>query len=298
MSEVIIYPWVTWSDKDTMHARDLIKGIYNKDPSILNSSEVSAILFFWEGYEDKDMVQIVPKQMAESLIDMDGISMNEEDTDIWGRKRYPEILREIGISMEVMDELNIGFGKVKRQPAEKKAEDLPDPADFNDEDEYLDALEAYYINVDVEEEKPSETKSQKGAGKSVESNIDVVSKIQSFLFKKARAGDVSIGFHRLRKQAILIERINRIGLRKRLFSNRRQFLRDTIVSDLSAYHAVIDLICIEGIHEGKLKNWNGFGVEASLQFYHESEIMFRLKNLEVNDEFVRLLTTISKNQNP
>ena len=216
----------------------------------------------------------------------------------WGQKRYPEIFRDIGISMEVMSELNIGFGEFKTQPAEKKEEDLPDPADFNDEDEYLDALEAYYIDVDVEEVKPSETKSQKGVGKSVESNIDVVSKIQSFLYEKARAGDVSIGFHRLRNQAILIERINRIGLRKRLFSNRRQFLRDTIVSDISAYDAVIDLICIEGIHEGELKIWNGFGVEVSLQFYHESEIMFKLKNLEVNDEFVRLLTTISKYQNP
>lgn len=99
----------------------------------------------------------------------------------------------------------------------------------------------------------------------------------------------------MRNQAILIERIKRIGLRKRLFSNRRQFLRDTIVSNISAYHAVIDLICIEGIHEGKLKNWNGFGVEASFQFYFESEIMFRLKNLSVNDEFVRLLTAISEN---
>lgn len=89
----------------------------------------------------------------------------------WVIKKYPEILREIGISKDVMSELNIGFGEFKAQTAEKKEEDLPDPADFNDEDEYLDALEAYYINVGVEEEKPNETYSQKGVRKSVESNL-------------------------------------------------------------------------------------------------------------------------------
>ena len=72
-----------------MHARDLIKGIYNKDPSILNCSEVSAILDFLEGYEDKNMELIVSREIAENLIDLDAISMNEEDTHFLGHKKIP-----------------------------------------------------------------------------------------------------------------------------------------------------------------------------------------------------------------
>ena len=61
MSEVVIYPWVTWSSKDTMHARDLIKGIYNKDPSILNPSLSSykIILYISIAYKQEITLQVL-----------------------------------------------------------------------------------------------------------------------------------------------------------------------------------------------------------------------------------------------
>ena len=44
---------------------------------------------FLEGYEDKNMELIVSREIAENLIDLDAISMNEEDTHFLGHKKIP-----------------------------------------------------------------------------------------------------------------------------------------------------------------------------------------------------------------
>ena len=123
--------------------------------------------------------------------------------------------------------------------------------------------------------------------KLIRSNLRTTTNIQTFLLKEATAGRVRIGFHRLRDQTSLLRRLDRIGIRKGLFKNSRQFLRDAIAMNQSAFRAVIDMICIEGLHDGRTKFWNGLGQEADAQIYFQTEVMFEIGLL--GDAFVEIL---------
>lgn len=107
--KVVIYPWVAWSEQDTEKARRLIQTVFSKDASQLDGSEASAALEMLQTNREDISGMIIPKAMAGVLTRMEGISMDPEEQDLWGRKRYPEIVREIGFSQEVMEELKIGF---------------------------------------------------------------------------------------------------------------------------------------------------------------------------------------------
>ena len=52
---------------------------------------------------------IVDGAMAETFMKDEGISMDPDEQGPSGWMRYPEIVRQIGFSQEVMDELKIGF---------------------------------------------------------------------------------------------------------------------------------------------------------------------------------------------
>lgn len=109
---------------------------------------------------------------------------------------------------------------------------------------------------------------------SFEANLRAASTVQSLLLKEATAGRVRIGFHRTRDQSPLYQRLGQIGIRKRFFSDRRQFLRDTISKEPSAFRAVIDIVCIHGVHEGRERFWNGLGTESDAKSYLQAEVMF------------------------
>ena len=107
---VVIYPWVAWSEDDTEKTRRMVRNIFDKDPSHCDGGELSTILeMFQDIHEEKGMVMIIPEAIAEGLMASEGISMDPTAKDMWGRKRYPEILRGIGFSQQVLDELNISF---------------------------------------------------------------------------------------------------------------------------------------------------------------------------------------------
>jgi hypothetical protein len=118
--------------------------------------------------------------------------------------------------------------------------------------------------------------------------------IQAYLLKEATAGKVSIGFHRMRDQAILFERLERVGIKKGFFSDQRQFLRDRITKDASAFRSVLDLICIHGVHTGGERFWNALGGEVDPQFHLCSEIQY---NLSLNVEpFLAILASIEQRE--
>lgn len=111
---------------------------------------------------------------------------------------------------------------------------------------------------------------------SFESNLRATSAIQSFLLKEATAGRVRVGFHRMRDQSPLYRRLDQVGIRKAFFADGRQFLRDAITKEPSAFRAVIDMICIHGVHEGQERFWNGLGAESDAKLYLQSEVMFEI----------------------
>lgn len=123
--------------------------------------------------------------------------------------------------------------------------------------------------------------------KNFELNLQIASAIHMFLSKETINGSVKVGFHRLRDQSPLFWRLNQIGISKMGFIDSRQFLRDTISKNQSAFNVVIDMICIHGIHEGKEKFWNALGAESDGQIHLQSEIMFEIT--PVIDSFIAIL---------
>ena len=107
--QVVLYPWVAWSDQDTEDARQTIRAVFGKEPPELDSGEASSVLVMIQSNRDGMAGTLVEGAMAETLMKDEGISMDPEEKDRSGRLRYPEIVREIGFSREVMDELKIGF---------------------------------------------------------------------------------------------------------------------------------------------------------------------------------------------
>lgn len=107
---VAVYPWVTWTEEDTEKVRKLIKNVFDKEPPELNSNEAGFVLgMLTDIFEEKNMVMVIPQPIAKALNETESISMNPKDQDIFGRKRYPEIVEEIGFTENVIDELRISF---------------------------------------------------------------------------------------------------------------------------------------------------------------------------------------------
>lgn len=132
--------------------------------------------------------------------------------------------------------------------------------------------------------------------KSFDSNLEAASAIQSFLLKEATAGRVRVGFHRMRDQSPLYKRLAQVGIRKGFFSEHRQFLRDTITGNASAFRAVIDMICIHGVHDERERFWNGIGGESDHQLHLQSEVMFEIS--QVAAAFVTMLQDLRRNESP
>ncbi len=100
--------------------------------------------------------------------------------------------------------------------------------------------------------------------------------IREFLLDGATNGTISIGFCRVRDQQVLFDRLSMIGIRKGFFKNGRQFLRDRITRDASAFRCVVDLIGIHGVDGGRERFWNALGAEVGPQLHLQSEIQYEL----------------------
>jgi hypothetical protein len=107
-------------------------------------------------------------------------------------------------------------------------------------------------------------------------NIRAVDAIHGFVLQGATEGTISIGFHRMRDQQVLFDRLATIGIRKWFFSNGRQFLRDRITRDGAAFRAANDLICIHGVDSRGERFWNALGGEPGPQWHLQSEIQYDL----------------------
>lgn len=102
--------------------------------------------------------------------------------------------------------------------------------------------------------------------------------IHEFLLHGATNGAISVGFHRMRDQQILFDRLSMIGIRKGFASNGRQFLRDKITRDASAFRCTVDLICIHGVDDSGERFWSALGAEEVPQFYLQAEILYDLSD--------------------
>jgi hypothetical protein len=121
-------------------------------------------------------------------------------------------------------------------------------------------------------------------------NLKRVSLIHDYLLNEAIQGKATIGFHRMRDQQILFERLKRIGIKKFPFINKRQFLRRVVTKKLSAFRGVNDLVCIHGVHNGCEIFWNGLGAEEHPQWHLKSEIQYDLG--ENTSEFIKFLKNL------
>ena len=107
--QVVLYPWVAWTEQDTEEAKETIRAVFDKEPPDLDSGEASTVLVMIQSNREGMAGTLVDGAVAEALMKDEGISMDPDEHDPSGRLRYPEIVQEIGLSQEVMDELKIGF---------------------------------------------------------------------------------------------------------------------------------------------------------------------------------------------
>ena len=110
---IAVFPWVVWSETDTENARHLSETVFDKDPSALDSDEAGFLLEMVEAGRNQEggMFMIVAKSIAESLGRTGQVSMDPADHDAYGRRRLPEVAREVGISEDVMAELGWDWPK-------------------------------------------------------------------------------------------------------------------------------------------------------------------------------------------
>lgn len=118
-------------------------------------------------------------------------------------------------------------------------------------------------------------------------NLNRISLIHDCIRSIATQGKLRIGFHSMRDQQILFDRMNKIGITRFPFTNRRQFLRNVITQKLSAFKIVNDLVCIHGVYDGREVFWNGLGAEEHPQWHLKSEIQYDLGNH--TSEYIKLL---------
>ncbi|TKS60349.1 MAG: hypothetical protein EWM73_03135 [Nitrospira sp.] len=129
---------------------------------------------------------------------------------------------------------------------------------------------------------------------SFDSNLRAASDIQKFLLTEATAGRVRVGFHTMRDQSPLYHRLDQIGIRKSFMADRRQFLRDTITKKPLAFRAIIDMVCVHGVYEGRERFWNGLGSESDAQLYLQSEVLFDVS--QAADAFVAVVHEVNRNR--
>lgn len=131
---------------------------------------------------------------------------------------------------------------------------------------------------------------------SFDANLRAATSIHGFLHREATGGRISVGFHRMRDQSPIYDRLSQIGIRKGFLRDRRQFLRDTITKSASAYRAVVDMVCIHGVREGRERFWNGLGAESAPQLHLQSEVLFEIS--QVAQEFDAMLTGTNQDNRP
>ena len=115
---VTLFPWMSWSDTDTADTKQMIMTVFDKEPSALDSNEADFLLEMLETKrEDKGgMFLTVAKSIAKGLERTGGVSMDPGERDAYGRKRLPEIAREIGLAREVIDELGWDWPTRRQRP--------------------------------------------------------------------------------------------------------------------------------------------------------------------------------------
>ncbi|MDE0178545.1 MAG: hypothetical protein OXM56_08650 [Gammaproteobacteria bacterium] len=110
---VTVFPWIAWSEKDTVGTREMIASVFDKEPMALNGSEAGFLLEMLEaGRGDKGgMFLVVAKSLADGLEKAGTVSMDPNQRDVYGRQRLPEIAREIGLAEAVIKELGWDWPK-------------------------------------------------------------------------------------------------------------------------------------------------------------------------------------------
>ena len=104
---VTLFPWIPWSEADTANTQQIIMTVFEKEPAALDGDQAGFLLEMLEAERkgNGEMFLVVPKLVAESIEEIGGISMDPSERDSYGRLRLPEIVKEIGLSQDVIDEM-------------------------------------------------------------------------------------------------------------------------------------------------------------------------------------------------
>ena len=127
---------------------------------------------------------------------------------------------------------------------------------------------------------------------SVEKRMMDLDSIYAYLIHQCSKGKMSIGFHRMRDQKILLDRISLLGLRPSIFDDKRKWLREKFMTNMSCWLICMDFICIWGndLTNVEEKFWQANGQEVDAQWHLASEVQCRF-NDDAN-EFAIFLNTL------
>lgn len=90
--------------------------------------------------------------------------------------------------------------------------------------------------------------------------------------------NAQIGFHSFRDQGQLLDKLGKIGIRKKTNEKTRQFIRDKIVDNRQAFNILREDVIIQMVHNNKELFWDGFGKKTSAQLFYKAEVIFNLKS--------------------
>jgi len=76
-----------------------------------------------------------------------------------------------------------------------------------------------------------------------------------------------------------LAKLETVAIEKRATEDTRQFIRDQVTDNHSAFDALRDKIVIQMVYDGRLRFWDGYGCEAGgpLSCDGEAEIIFALE---------------------
>ncbi len=93
-----------------------------------------------------------------------------------------------------------------------------------------------------------------------------------------KSGNGRIGFHSLRSEDDLVERLRRQGLPISVRAPLRQQIREFLVEDRRAFDACRDVMVIQMVHGGREHFWDGNGTRKTAHWFNQAEIIVDIQS--------------------
>lgn len=108
------------------------------------------------------------------------------------------------------------------------------------------------------------------------------------------SANARIGFHGMRSQEELVNRLREKGLAITDASGLRDQIRSMILKDRDAYDACRDLIVIQTVHGGREHFWDGHGNPKPVAWFNQAEIIVDVRS--TSEKLIQRLFQVTRRE--